>query len=515
MRIGGMNAAARGRCRPRSPAAQDDVDVQHYFLDLEFIPSTRRVTGSVTVTGKSLVNGFQHLVLDLATNMTVTQVRRGRDDPDVHPSDEPARHHARSALRRGPDVRRAGLLQRRPRRHRIRLDQLAEDEREARWARWSRPSSEPDGAETWWPCKDRPDDKATVEEWWTVPSTWTATGNGRAHRRPSPKPGARCSTSGGMHDPLTTLSRQHRRDRLFAKFSQIVHHARRRHDADRSLRLPGAPGERAGVVLAAPAMIAFFAQKFGEYPFVEDKYGMSEFSWGGAMEHSTNTSYGTQLVNGGHNYDYIIAHELSHQWWGDSVSPQTWADVWLNEGFATYSRGALGREPRRRRRLPELHELVLELVVSGLGLQPRRTCFGSTVYDKGGWVQHMLRHVVGDANFFNAPARLVREPHRRHRATPRCTRPPRRRATARRSTSSSRNGSTGRASRATSTAGRRPTSATALAATTSRIRQTQTVGRPLHDARRSDARDRERNRGADRHERPARPGLHRSTRRRR
>jgi hypothetical protein len=52
---------------------------------------------------------------------------------------------------------------------------------------------------------------------------------------------------------------------------------------------------------ALPAMITFFAQKFGEYPFVEDKYGMSEFSWGGAMEHATNTSYGTQLVNGIHN----------------------------------------------------------------------------------------------------------------------------------------------------------------------------------------------------------------------
>jgi aminopeptidase N len=57
-----------------------------------------------------------------------------------------------------------------------------------------------------------------------------------------------------------------------------------------------------------PAMITFFAQKFGEYPFVEDKYGMSEFSWGGAMEHATNTSYGSSLINGNHDYDYIVAH---------------------------------------------------------------------------------------------------------------------------------------------------------------------------------------------------------------
>src|SRR5262249_38597166 len=85
-----------------------------------------------------------------------------------------------------------------------------------------------------------------------------------------------------------------------------------------------------------PAMIHFFAQKFGEYPFVEDKYGMSSFPFSGAMEHSTNTSYGYSLITGDHTYDYIIAHELSHQWWGDSVSPQDWLNSWLNEGFATY-----------------------------------------------------------------------------------------------------------------------------------------------------------------------------------
>jgi hypothetical protein len=56
-------------------AAQDDVDILSYFLQVEFIPASRSVTGSVTITGQSLVAGFQHLVLDLRSNMSVCRSR--------------------------------------------------------------------------------------------------------------------------------------------------------------------------------------------------------------------------------------------------------------------------------------------------------------------------------------------------------------------------------------------------------------------------------------------------------
>jgi hypothetical protein len=148
-------------------------------------------------------------------------------------------------------------------------------------------------------------------------------------------------------------------------------------------------------------MITFYAQTFGEYPFAEDKYGMSEFPWGGAMEHATNTSYGWQLINGGHNYDYVMAHELSHQWWGDSVSPQTWADVWLNEGFATYSEALWAEHLGGPGTYQSYMNSFWRSGFSGSVYNPS-DLFGSTVYDKGGWVQHMLRHVVGDTKFFNA-----------------------------------------------------------------------------------------------------------------
>ncbi len=378
-------------------SAQDDMDVQHYFLQLDFTPSTQRVGGAVSVTATSLVNGFQHVVLDLMDNMTVTLVRRGTTtlafthsgnllDITLDVPFNAGQTFVVQVLYNGiPDPTGFGSIG---------------------WAKTTNGApgsmvwtlSEPDGAKTWWPSKDRPDDKATVTEWWTVPSTWTATGEG-VLTAVVPKSGGKTEYQWAMHDPISTYLVSVAAT-VYSKFSQTYTSLT---GASMPIDLYVYPEHLSNAQVsfsALPSMIAFYAQKFGEYPFVEDKYGMSEFAWPGGMEHATNTSYGTQLVNGGHQYDYIMAHELSHQWWGDSVGPRTWADVWLNEGFATYSEALwaenLGGAAGYRSYMNSFwHSSFSDTVYNPSDL------FGSTVYDKGGWVQHMLRHVVGDTAFFN------------------------------------------------------------------------------------------------------------------
>ncbi len=397
-RPSGMNEPLTGQ-ETAIAAAQDDVDIQDYFLVVEFIPATRGVTGSVTITGKSLVNGFQNLVLDLKANMNVTIVRRnGINLAFTRPGnlidislDQPfnaGQTFVVQVVYNGiPDATGFGSIN---------------------WTKFGSGTtsdavstlSEPDGAKTWWPCKDRPDDKATVREYWTVPSTWTATGNGKLLATIPNAGTGKTQYQWKLNDPIPTYLVSVAAS-VYSKFSQtytkiaggtmpIDHYVYPEHLANAQISFS-----------PLPAMITFFAQKFGEYPFVEDKYGMSEFPWGGAMEHATNTSYGYQLINGGHNYDYVVAHELSHQWWGDSVSPQTWADIWLNEGFATYSEALwvenLGGAASYRNYMNSFWRSSF----SGPVYNPN-DLFGTTVYDKGGWVQHMLRHVVGDTNFFNA-----------------------------------------------------------------------------------------------------------------
>jgi len=147
-----------------------------------------------------------------------------------------------------------------------------------------------------------------------------------------------------------------------------------------------------------PSIIHCFADLFGEYPFIQERYGMAHFSWNGSMEHQTCAS----MYRNGFS-EYLVAHELSHQWWGDYISPHNWHHAWLNEGAATYCE-ALWEEHRWGEYY--YHQYMNDIQFFGAGsifVQDTTDAYGIfslIIYDKGGWVHHMLRNVVGDSAYF-------------------------------------------------------------------------------------------------------------------
>jgi hypothetical protein len=147
-------------------------------------------------------------------------------------------------------------------------------------------------------------------------------------------------------------------------------------------------------------MLEIFSDLFGLYPFIDEKYGHCDFGWGGAMEHQTMTSTGTYNEN-------TIAHELAHQWFGDLITCASWADLWLNEGFATYMTGVYRERAYGAAAYYNYMTSTLAAAKTAVGtLYVQDTAnvgnlfASSRVYYKGASVLHMLRHVVGDSAFF-------------------------------------------------------------------------------------------------------------------
>jgi aminopeptidase N len=148
-------------------------------------------------------------------------------------------------------------------------------------------------------------------------------------------------------------------------------------------------------------IIKIFSSLFGEYPFIKEKYGIAEFLWmNGAMEHQTMIGVSTTMITGERYYTDVLAHELAHHWWGNAVSPASWKDIWLNEGFASYSEALYEEQLLGQKGLNDKMDEFRYFTENDSLYAPSKDIFSSMVYHKGAWALHMLRTEVGDSAFF-------------------------------------------------------------------------------------------------------------------
>jgi aminopeptidase N len=149
-----------------------------------------------------------------------------------------------------------------------------------------------------------------------------------------------------------------------------------------------------------PLMIKLYSDRFGQYPFLKEKYGHAQFGWSGGMEHQTCSSMGTFAED-------IISHELAHQWFGDKITCKDWHHIWLNEGFATYCTGLYLEAAYGSAYLTSYMQSQMVIAQTAVGsiyvqdISSVDEIFNSArSYSKGSVVLHMLRGIVGDTLFF-------------------------------------------------------------------------------------------------------------------
>jgi hypothetical protein len=374
---------------------RDDYDVQHYGLDLWLDLDGSVIGGGVTYQSMVTAVSLDTFVLDLFDNMTVDSAKIDGISLDYSHQDDQIRVALDRVYLQGEKLSPVVYYHGTP--------------SYTGWARFRFSThgfppvplvfsiSWPDNSRGWWPCKDVLYDKATAEVRVTVPvhehemvvaSIGTLTGI-------VDNPDTTRTYTWFESYPITTynISFSTTNFELLAETYVGI-------EGDslpiRHFVFPDDIHRAEESFSNLPAMMWAYENLFGEYPFMGEKYGMAEIQLNGAMEHQTMVSYGQSLIDGGHTFDMIVAHELAHMWFGNMITIGTWPDIWLSEGFATYAE-ALYEETMTG--LQGYLDYMTSLDTGGFNdtVYDPDDLLSGTVYNKGAWILHMLRHVMDDS----------------------------------------------------------------------------------------------------------------------
>ena len=258
-------------------------------------------------------------------------------------------------------------------------------------------ASEPSGAHAWYPVNDHPCDKASYVLRVTVPKPYVVAANGLL--RDTVDNGASTTYVWETEHPVAS----------YLVTVNIAEFVEKKQDGPGGLPMRSYfPKDMTSDAQAAfdqmPQMIDYFNGVFGPYPF--EAYGVvvADDVLGFALETQTLSLFGRSVGTSRVTSEEAVAHELAHQWFGDSVSLETWKDIWLNEGFATYGQwlwlGHTRGQSAFDARIKETYRDVGNLILPAPGDPPPDDLFNPAVYLRGGLTLHALRLKLGDDAFF-------------------------------------------------------------------------------------------------------------------
>ena len=372
---------------------QKMVDILHYNLSFDLFPEEKKFHASTTITGRILLNEIDTIQFNFYDNYIINSVK-----VNGNPTEFVIKNKLISIIN---NYSITDTFE-------VKIDYTGSPER-AGFSGFSFSKidgkslvytlSEPTYASSWFPCNDFPTDKALLDIWITNDSSQVSVSNGilvdvENHN-------TRKTYHWKTLYPISTY--------LIALYSSDYVHFN-----DEYISIDGLDTmaidyyvlanklENAKIDFANhPKFIKFFAELFGEYPFVKEKYGVAEFLWQfGAMEHQTITGVASNILGGKYFFEDIYVHEVAHHWWGNAIGPKSWKDIWLNEGFSTYCEALFDEQIYGNDALQSKMIGLEKSDMRGSLSNPGAFLFTQTVYNKGAWVLHMLRWQLDDELFF-------------------------------------------------------------------------------------------------------------------
>ncbi|MGW9170034.1 M1 family metallopeptidase [Streptomyces decoyicus] len=384
--------------------------VHRYELDLDYRPVSNRLSGSARLSALAGPAPLADIALDLAAFRVQRVLLDGRTVRYTHRAGK-LRIRPREALAPGTAFTVEVHYSGNPKPVRSPWGGLGWEE----LTDGALVASQPVGAPSWYPCNDRPADKASYRVSITAPSPYTVVGGGRLLTRTT-----RASSTTWVYEQpaptstyLVTVS--------LGKYTAVPltspNAADGRHPpVPQTAYLPARLlSEFTEDFARQPRMMQFFQEVFGPYPFGEYAVVVADEELDVPVEAQGLATFGTNHLDGARTSERLIAHELAHQWFGNSVSVADWRHIWLNEGFAKYAEWLwsehVGDRPAAAH-AAAAHQLLAALPQDLRPADPgKKLLFDDRLYQRGALTVHALRCALGEDAFF----RMLKDWTSRHR----------------------------------------------------------------------------------------------------